>query len=59
MSNSLSPRTLLRAVAGAALGAGIGAVAARAAYAAFKRWPPIGDEKTVSPDDEDFWTREA
>lgn len=22
-------------------------------------FPPIGDEKTVSPDDEDFWTREA
>jgi hypothetical protein len=24
-----------------------------------KEFPPIGDEKTVSPDDEDFWTREA
>lgn len=45
MANRPSLRTVLGAVAGAALGA----VAARAAYTAFNRRPPIGDEKT--------WTR--
>ncbi|GII87644.1 hypothetical protein Ssi03_56340 [Sphaerisporangium siamense] len=41
----MAHRTWLGALAGAA----IGAVAARAAYAAFTRRPPVGDEKT--------WTR--
>jgi UDP-N-acetylmuramyl pentapeptide phosphotransferase/UDP-N-acetylglucosamine-1-phosphate transferase len=40
-------------VAGAVFGAVLGAVAARAAYAAFKRRPPLGDEKTA----EEYWTR--
>jgi len=42
-------RSLSRALLGAVAGAALGAVAARAAYAAFRRRPPVGDEKT--------WTR--
>ncbi|MEV5410515.1 hypothetical protein AB0K60_16945 [Thermopolyspora sp. NPDC052614] len=42
-------RLLSRAFLGAVAGAALGAVAARAAYSAFGRRPPIGDEKT--------WTR--
>ncbi|GGO24658.1 hypothetical protein GCM10010116_49590 [Microbispora rosea subsp. aerata] len=38
---------------GAAVGAALGAAAARAAFAAFRRRPPIGDEKTA----DGYWTR--
>ncbi|MEW9531211.1 hypothetical protein [Microbispora sp. NPDC049125] len=43
----------IRALAGPAAGAALGAVAARAAYAAFRRRPPLGDEKTADA----YWTR--
>jgi UDP-GlcNAc:undecaprenyl-phosphate GlcNAc-1-phosphate transferase len=39
-------RSLSRAFLGAVAGAALGAVAARTAYAAFRRRPPAGDEKT-------------
>ncbi|GIH42249.1 hypothetical protein Mco01_52490 [Microbispora corallina] len=39
--------------AAALIGAALGAVAARAAYAAFRRRPPLGDEKTA----DEYWTR--
>ncbi|GLW08373.1 hypothetical protein Misp01_35030 [Microtetraspora sp. NBRC 13810] len=42
-------RAPLGPMAAAAIGAALGAVAARAAYTAFRRRPPLGDEKT--------WTR--
>ncbi|WP_310738080.1 hypothetical protein [Microbispora sp. H10949] len=45
--------TRAAAAAGAAVGAVLGAVAARAAFAAFRRRPPIGDEKTA----DEYWTR--
>ncbi|WP_405085728.1 hypothetical protein [Microbispora sp. NBC_01389] len=45
--------TRAAAAAGAALGAVLGAVAARAAFAAFRRRPPVGDEKTA----DEYWTR--
>ncbi|MDF5759224.1 hypothetical protein [Spongiactinospora sp. TRM90649] len=45
----MAARPRLAALAGAALGATLGAVAARAAYAALRRRPPVGDEQT--------WTR--
>ncbi|MBP2703456.1 hypothetical protein JOL79_06550 [Microbispora sp. RL4-1S] len=41
------------APAAALIGAALGAVAARAAYAAFRRRPPLGDEKTA----DEYWTR--
>ncbi|WP_433425839.1 hypothetical protein ACQP1V_14700 [Microtetraspora malaysiensis] len=43
------PGSAIGALAAAVAGAAAGAVAARVAYAAFRRRPPIGDEKT--------WTR--
>ncbi|GAA4572812.1 hypothetical protein [Planotetraspora kaengkrachanensis] len=49
----MAHRSSLGSVAGAVIGAVLGAVAARAAYAAFKRRPPLGDEKTA----EEYWTR--
>ncbi|GAA1303758.1 hypothetical protein Psi02_45320 [Planotetraspora silvatica] len=49
----MAHRSPLGSVAGAVFGAVLGAVAARAAYAAFKRRPPLGDEKTA----EEYWTR--
>ncbi|MEN3538985.1 hypothetical protein AAH991_27995 [Microbispora sp. ZYX-F-249] len=45
--------TRAAAALGAAVGAALGAVAARAAFAAFRRRPPIGDEKTA----DEYWTR--
>ncbi|GAA4592583.1 hypothetical protein GCM10023194_54720 [Planotetraspora phitsanulokensis] len=49
----MAHRSSLGSVAGAVFGAVLGAVAARAAYAAFKKRPPLGDEKTA----EEYWTR--
>ncbi|MFG1864923.1 hypothetical protein [Microbispora bryophytorum] len=45
--------TRAAAALGAAVGAALGAAAARAAFAAFRRRPPIGDEKTA----DEYWTR--
>ncbi|WP_204077193.1 hypothetical protein [Planotetraspora phitsanulokensis] len=50
---AVAHRSSLGSVAGAVFGAVLGAVAARAAYAAFKKRPPLGDEKTA----EEYWTR--
>ncbi|MCT9932828.1 hypothetical protein N5079_21720 [Planotetraspora sp. A-T 1434] len=49
----MAKRFSLGPLAGAALGAALGATAARVAYSAFKRRPPLGDEKTA----DEYWTR--
>ncbi|MEZ0071222.1 hypothetical protein [Planotetraspora sp. GP83] len=49
----MAKRFSLGPLAGAALGAALGATAARVAYATFKRRPPLGDEKTA----DEYWTR--